>query len=174
MVSRMTLRVVTAFVFLAGLGLAGLRAAEADAAAAFEQQVADVVAGPKVTVVHFWAPWCPNCRAEMAPDGWAKFIGENPDVTFVFLNVWHRGQDPAPKLAAGNLGGQPNLRLLTHPVASSRSGEKLAQFLGLPLTWIPTTWVFRDGKLRFAFNYGEIRFPMLQQAITDSRDAWKH
>jgi thiol-disulfide isomerase/thioredoxin len=140
-----------------------------------EQEVGAIVAGPHVTIVHFWAPWCPNCRAEMTPDGWAKFIGANPDVKVVFLNIWHRGQDPAPKLAAGNLGAQPNLTLLTHPSATSKAGpERMNTFLGLPVTWLPTTWVFRDGKLRYALNYGEVRFEMLQQLVNDARDKWSH
>jgi hypothetical protein len=50
--------------------------------------------------------------------------------------------------------------------------DRLNTFLGLPVTWIPTTWVFRDGKLRVAFNYGEIRFPVLQQMIADAQRAW--
>jgi thiol-disulfide isomerase/thioredoxin len=139
-----------------------------------EQQVAEIVAGPQVTIVHFWAPWCPNCRAEMTPDGWAKFIGANPEVKFVFLNIWHRDQDPAPRLRDGGLGDQPNLLLLTHPNASRAQADRLNTFLGLPVTWIPTTWVFREGRLRFALNYGEVRFDVLQTLVNDSRDAWKH
>lgn len=143
-----------------------------DPAGDMEKAVAALVAGPQVTVVHFWAPWCPNCRAEMAPDGWAKFVGANPEVKVVFLNLWHRGQDPAPKLTAGGLGAQPNLLLLTHPNPSSLEATRLNSFLGLPLTWIPSTWVFRAGKLRVAFNYGEIRFPVLQQMVDDARENW--
>src|SRR3954468_21842061 len=63
-----------------------------------EKEIAAVVAGPQVTVIHFWAPWCPNCKAEMNPEGWAKFIGDNAKVRFVFINVWHKNEDPAPKL----------------------------------------------------------------------------
>ena len=47
-------------------------------------------------------------------------------------------------------------------------------FLGQPVSWIPTTWVFRDGNLRYALNYGELRFPLLQQLIRDSSDKWEH
>ena len=151
-----------------------LRAAE-PAIDSLEMQVADLVAGPQVTVVHFWAPWCPNCRAEMSPDnGWAKFIAANPAVQFVFLNIWHKGQDPAPRLSAAGLGPQPNLLLLTHPNPSRLAADRLNSFLDLPVTWVPTTWVFREGKLRVAFNHGEIRFPVLQQMVDDARNEWDH
>jgi thiol-disulfide isomerase/thioredoxin len=143
-----------------------------DPAAKLEQAVAALVAGPQVTVVHFWAPWCPNCREEMRPEGWAKFVEANPGVQVVFLNIWHKGQDPAPKLAAGGLGSQPNLRLLTHSNPSRLEADRLNSFLGLPLTWVPSTWIFRSGQLRVAFNYGEIRFPVLQQMVDDAREAW--
>lgn len=140
-----------------------------------EMQVADLIAGPQVTVVHFWAPWCPNCRAEMDPaGGWAKFLADNPKVKVVFVNIWHKGQDPAPRLATAGLGGQPNLLLLTHPNPSRLAADRLNSFLGLPVTWVPTTWVFREGKLRVAFNYGEIRFPVLQQMVDDARNEWEH
>jgi thiol-disulfide isomerase/thioredoxin len=147
---------------------AGLRAADAP----LEKEVADIIAGPQVTVVHFWAPWCPNCQAEMAPAGWARFIAANPGVKFVFINIWHKNQNPLPMLTAAGLGAQPNLRLLTHPNPSKLGADRLNTFLGLPITWIPTTWVYRDGKLRTAFNYGEIRWPVLQQLLDDARDQW--
>jgi thiol-disulfide isomerase/thioredoxin len=142
-------------------------------ASPLETEVGVLVAKPTVTVVHFWAPWCPNCAAEMTPDGWARFIAANPSVQFVFLNVWHRGLDPAPKLRAAGLGDQANLLLRTDPNPSSRDAGKLGLFLGLPVTWLPTTWIFRDGRLRFALNYGEIHFPMLQTLVDDTRDKAK-
>jgi hypothetical protein len=43
-----------------------------------------------------------------------------------------------------------------------------------PLSWIPTTWVFKGGDLRYALNYGEVRFPVLQQMISDSLSGWEH
>lgn len=138
----------------------------------FERDVAAIAAGPQVTIIHFWAPWCPNCRAEMTPDGWAKFIADNPKVQVVFINFWHRGDDPAPKLAAAGLGSQPNLRLLTHPNPSRLAADRANSFLGLPVTWLPSTWVYRDGKMRVAFNYGEIRFPVLQQMVDDATKKW--
>lgn len=137
-----------------------------------EKEITGVVAGPQVTVIHFWAPWCPNCKAEMAPEGWAKFIGDNPKVHFVFINVWHKNEDPKPKLAAAGLGSQANLRLITHPNASRLAADRVNEFMGLPLTWLPSTWVYREGRLRFAFNYGEIRFPVLQQLVDDTTKKW--
>ena len=155
------------------LAVVGLLRAAAPAVDPLEMQVANQIARPQVTVVHFWAPWCPNCRAEMNPgDGWVKFIVANPTVKVIFLNVWHKGQDPAPRLAAAGLGPQPNLLLLTHPNPSRLAADRLNAFLGLPLTWVPTTWVFRESKLRVAFNYGEIRFPVLQQMVDDARNEW--
>ncbi len=160
-------------VALAALVICGpLRSADRPADAKFEQQLTDLVAGPQVTVVHLWAPWCSNCRHEMQPDGWARFVAEHPAVRVVFVNIWHAGQDPAPKLAAAALGGQPNFTALTHPNASRTAGERIGGLLGLPVSWVPTTWVFRDGGLRYAVNYGEIRFPMLDQMVRDARAKW--
>jgi thiol-disulfide isomerase/thioredoxin len=157
-------------IWLAALGAAALlRATEAP----LERQVEEMIAGPDVTVVHFWAPWCPNCRAELGPAGWAAFVGANPGVKVVFIDIWHKGQDPKPRLDAAGLGAQPNLVLLTHPNASRVAAERLNTFLGLPVTWIPSTWVYRAGKLRFVFNYGEIRFPVLQQMVDDARGNWE-
>ena len=139
-----------------------------------EKEVAAIVAGPQVTVVHFWAPWCPNCQAEMSPEGWARFIAANPEVRFVFLNIWTKGMDPAPKLAAAGLGAQPNLLLLTHPNPARKKDERLQSFLGQPLTWIPTTWVYKEGKLYYALNYGEVHFDVLQRCLDDSTEKWEH
>jgi thiol-disulfide isomerase/thioredoxin len=152
--------------------VSGAAWAETDSGVEIERRIADVVARPEVTIVHFWAPWCPNCKNEMRPDGWAKFVSDNPGVKVVFLNVWHGGQDPAPKLAAAKLGEQANFVAITHPNASRKAGEKLENFLGLPVGWVPTTWVYRAGKLRYALNYGEVRFDMLQQMANDAAAKW--
>lgn len=146
--------------------------ADTRSADAVEREIAAIAGRPEVTVVHVWAPWCSNCRREMREDGWAKFVRENPDVTVVFVNIWHADQDPAPKLAAGGLGGQPNFVALTHPNPSRRPGQRLESLLGFPITWVPSTWVMRDGRLRYALNYGEVRFEMLQQMVEDARRKW--
>ena len=147
-----------------------LRGAEPSA---IEQQVAERVQSSKVTLVHFWAPWCSNCKAELANKGWSTFIARNPDVNVVFITIWHGEQgDGRAVLEQNGVGPQKNFQLLVHPNASRRNEERVNSFLGLPVTWIPTTWVFREGTLRYALNYGELRFPMLQQMVEDARGNW--
>ena len=160
------------FVVVLGCGAGFAANAAPTPSDAFEQALLERVAKPDVTVVHLWAPWCPNCRNEMTPNGWAKFLADHPAVQVVFVNIWHASQDPAPKLKAGGLGGQPNFVALTHPNGSRLADEKLDHLLGLPVTWVPTTWVFRAGKLRYALNYGEVRFDMLHQMVEDAATKW--
>lgn len=164
-------RLVPLLLLLAALGSAS-RAAD-DPVQALEKEVAALVAGPRVTVVHFWAPWCGNCKAELANNGWSTFIDTNAETRFVFITAWHN-DDGRALLEKNGVVARENFRLFLHPNPSRKSGEKMTQFLGLPVSWLPTTWVFRDGKLRYALNYGEVRFPVLQQLIRDADDAWKH
>lgn len=67
---------------------------------------------------------------------------------------------------------QPNVTVLADP--GPRGQDKIKQFAGLPLSWIPTTWIYKGGELRYALNYGEIHFPVLQQMLTDSESEWSH
>jgi len=138
-----------------------------------EETVAAAIKAPGVTVVHFWAPWCPNCKAELSNGGWSGFIAAHPDVHFIFVTSWNPADGHA-LLAQNGVGNEANFTLLLHPNGSKKAADKMSQFLGLPVSWIPTTWIFRDGKMRFALNYGEVRFPVLDQFIGDSTDAWKH
>lgn len=138
-----------------------------------EEQVAAVTAGPQVTVVHFWAPWCPNSRAELAKEGWGTFVASNLDVKFVFVTMWS-ADDGKTLLAESGVEDRGNLLRLRHPQASRKAGERAEVFMDLPVTWLPTTWVFRGGRLCYAFNYGEVRFPMLQQAVRDAAEKWEH
>lgn len=164
------------FLLALGLSLPALRAADAAptdlarAAQALEERIAAVVAAPTITVVHFWAPWCPNCREELAHGGWKKAIEANPDVQFVFITTWNDGQgDGRAMLEKFGVGGQKNFQLHLHPNGSRKEEDKMTKFLGLPVTWLPGTWIFRGGKMRFALNYGELRFPILQQLLDDTK-----
>jgi thiol-disulfide isomerase/thioredoxin len=136
-----------------------------------EAAVKELVASKDVTVVHFWAPWCSNCIVEQKDNGWAGFIERNPRVRFVFIEAWNDGKDSRDSLTKYNIGAQPNLTLLVDP--RPRRGEgRMRAFMGLPVTWLPSTWVFREGRLSFAFNHGEIRFPILQQLVDDAGADW--
>ena len=136
-----------------------------------EHQVAEAVQGPQVTVVHFWAPWCPNSQAELGNQKWSRLIEVNRDVKFIFVTV-RSPLDGAKELAEYGVGGEPTFTLLHHPNQVKDGAGAIQAFMGQPLTWIPTTWVFRDGKLCYALNYGEVRFLLLQQLIRDAAEKW--
>jgi thiol-disulfide isomerase/thioredoxin len=155
----------------AALALAAGNLGAEEVRGSVERTLQDAVQSAKVTVVHFWAPWCPNCKAELADGGWSRFIAANPDVNFVFVTIWSPA-DGRDVLERNGVGAEPNLVVLHHPNGSRVRGQMVSQMLGMPISWIPTTWVFREGKLRYAMNYGELRFPMLEQFIKDSSDSW--
>ena len=130
--------------------------------------------GSGLNVVHFWAPWCPNCLAELKNGGWAEFIQRNPTTHFTFVAIWNKGEDGRAALEKVGVGNQPNVAIVADPNPSRDKETKTQQFLSLPVTWIPTTWVFKGGKLYYALNYGEVRFPMLQQMLEDADANWSH
>ena len=140
------------------------------AASPAEQQVAEAIKAQGLSFVHLWAPWCGNCQAELKSGGWTKTVKDNPEVKFYFVSVWNGGDDGRATLAKYEIAQQPNVTILADP--GSRGAGHIKQFAGLPLSWIPTTWIFKGGDLRYAVNYGEIRFPVLQQFIADSSSEW--
>src|SRR6266700_3359302 len=115
---------------------------------AAEQTVAEAIKGQHLSVVHLWAPWCSNCQAELKGGGWIKMV-KKFEIT-----------------------DQPNVTILADP--GPRGQNHIKQFAGLPLSWIPTTWIYKGGDLRYALNYGEVRFPVLQQFLDDSESEWSH
>ena len=137
-----------------------------------EQQVIEAIKAPELSVVHLWAPWCSNCQAELKSGGWLKMVKDNPQVKFYFVSVWNGGEDGRAMLTKFQIADQPNVRILADP--GPRTGNKIKQFAGLPLSWIPTTWIYKGGDLRYALNYGEVRFPVLQQFLADSKSEWSH
>ena len=139
-------------------------------AAPAEQQVSSAIKAPALSIVHLWAPWCSNCQAELKSGGWTKMVKDNPDVKFYFVSVWNSGDDGRATLAKYDLAQQSNVTILADP--GPRAADHIRQFAGLPVSWIPTTWLFKGGDLRYALNYGEIRFPVLQQLISDSNSDW--
>ena len=164
---------VKLILFFLGVVFTSVCAAAADLLP-IEKQVAEIAKSPKATVVHFWAPWCPNCYGELKNKGWSTFIDANPNVNFVFVTSWTGDNgDGRAMLEKLGVGPQKNFQLLLHPNASRRDEDKMNSFLGMPMLWLPATWVFRDGKLRYALNYGEVRFPILQQLVKDAVSKWE-
>lgn len=135
-----------------------------------ETQVAEAIKVPGLSVVHLWAPWCSNCQSELKSGGWLKTIKENPQVKFYFVSVWNGGEDGRAMLAKFQIADQPNVTIVADP--GPRREGKIRRFLDLPLSWIPSTWVFKGGDLRYALNYGEVRFDVLQQFFADSNSEW--
>lgn len=154
------------------LSAAFINAGFATAASRAEQQLVEAIKAPSLTVVHLWAPWCSNCQAELKSGGWTKMVKENPQVRFLFVSVWNAGEDGRAMLKKFEIGDQPNVTIIADP--GPRGAGKIKQLAGLPLSWIPTTWVYKGGDLRYALNYGEVRFDVLQQFLADSNSEWSH
>ena len=136
------------------------------------QQVTEAIKSADLSVVHLWAPWCSNCKAELKSGGWTKMVKENPQVRFYFVSVWNGGEDGRATLKQYEIADQPNVTIVADP--GPRGANHIKQFAGLPVSWIPTTWIYKGGDLRYALNYGEIRFPVLQQFLADSGSKWEH
>ena len=96
---------------------------------AVERQVADAVKAPGVTVVHLWAPWCSNCKDELANQGWSTFIAAHPDVNFVFVTVWN-DEMGREVLAQNGVGAEKNFTLLLHP-----NGSRLRETADEDVPW---------------------------------------
>jgi thiol-disulfide isomerase/thioredoxin len=138
-----------------------------------EQTILEAIKSPDLSVVHLWAPWCSNCQAELKSGGWLKMVKENPQVKFYFVSVWNNGEDGRAILQKYQITDQSNIIILADP--GPRKGEnKIKHFAGMPLSWIPTTWIYKGGDLRYALNYGEVRFDVLQQFLEDSKSEWSH
>jgi len=159
-----------AFLFSAAFSMISVTAVLAESPA--EKELAGPVKAPGLSVVHLWAPWCSNCQAELKSGGWLKAIKENPQVKFYFVSVWNSGEDGRAMLTKFEIAGQPNVTILADP--GPRREGKIKRFLDLPLSWIPTTWIFKGGDVRYALNYGEVRFDVLQQMLADSNSEWEH
>jgi thiol-disulfide isomerase/thioredoxin len=153
--------------------LALLAVASLHAESSAEQRILEAIKSPDLTVVHLWAPWCSNCQAELKSGGWLKMVKDNPQVKFYFVSVWNNGEDGHAILQKFQITDQANVTILAD--SGPRKGEnKIKQFAGMSLSWIPTTWIYKGGDLRYALNYGEVRFPVLQQFLEDSKSEWSH
>ena len=169
--SKPRLLIILAMVFTVS-GYAVAQNPDATPGPTAEQKIVEAIKSPNLSLVHLWAPWCSNCQAELKSGGWATVIKENPNVRFYFVSVWNGGDDGRAMLEKVQITNLPNVTVLADP--GPRGANHIKQFAGLPVSWIPTTWIYKGGDLRFALNYGEIRFPVLQQMLTDSNASWSH
>ena len=137
-----------------------------------EAAVQATIAADGVHVVHFWAPWCDNSTAELA-EGWYEVVEAHPDVTFSFVTLWN-GDDVGHETLDRYAIPERAARLVV-PAEQPPKGERQTEFLGLPVSWIPTTWVFnRNGQLATAFNYGEVSPEGLTSALEGAASDWPH
>jgi hypothetical protein len=137
-----------------------------------ERAVLDRISGEGLHVVQLWAPWCSNSIAPLER-GWSGLVERQPEVAFTFVTVWNGGASGAEELA--RLGLAERVTEVTAPETGTREDKPGRQrhFLGLPLTWIPTTWVFRPGgELAFAFHYGETEAEDVERALAAARQTW--
>ncbi len=143
-----------------------------------EQAVHERVSADGVHVVRLWAPWCGNSRAELEA-GLYETIEAHPDVTFSFVTIWNDARDGASMLARYGItptdDGRVTVAAQPDRGPSGDRDLRRRSFLGVPLSWTPTTLVYnRGGKLAYAFAYGEVSPEMLDQAIADARNDWMH
>lgn len=137
-----------------------------------EAQVQEVIQTDGLHVVHFWAPWCSNSERELA-QGWADLVEDNPAVTFTFVTVWNDGKNAASLLDEYNIPDR--VTEVTQPDLgpSDDRGQRRRAFLGFPVTWVPSTWIFhQNGELAFAMNYGEMEMETIQTLIDATRTEW--
>lgn len=138
--------------------------------ASVEAAVRAQVAQDGVHVVHFWAPWCDNSLNELRA-GWYEVVDAHPDASFTFVTIWNDGEVGEDALTRFAIPGRVT-RLVVDGARPLREDRRMT-FLGLPVSWIPTTWVFnRNGLLATAFNHGEATPAQLNDAIEAAGRSW--
>jgi len=147
-------------------------AVTADAPTEAEQTVQELLKEDGVHVVHFWAPWCPNAKNELGA-GWGDLIRNNENVSFVFVSVWSDGKDGASVLSQYDIPDRVTTLTLPDTGPSDDKDKRRREFLGLPFTWTPSTWIFhKNGELAFAMNYGEMKMSTVQTLIDNTQADW--
>ena len=136
-----------------------------------EARVREIVQSGGIEVVVFWAQWCENSLSQLER-GLAEVIRVNDDVEFTFVSLWDEGCDGAEALREHGI--PERARILAQPGVGEDDPKEMRckDFLGLPVTWIPTTWVFREGTLAYAFNYGEVTREQFDAALAGARSDW--
>ena len=135
-----------------------------------EEAVRATIAQDGVHVVHFWAPWCDNSLNELRA-GWYEVVDAHPDASFTFVTIWNGAEVGEETLTRFAIPERVT-RLVVDGPRPERAQRRMT-FLGLPVSWIPTTWVFnRNGLLATAFNHGEATPAQLTEAIEAAGRSW--
>jgi len=125
-----------------------------------------------VHVLHFWAPWCDNSMREL-DTAWPDLVARYPDVRFTFVTVWDDGRSARETMRAHGLPETIGEVTIPDPGPSEVKENRRREVLGLPLTWIPSTWIFhKNGQLAFALNYGEMDAGTLGTLLEATWRAW--
>lgn len=127
-----------------------------------------------IHVVRFWNPECGNSLSELQ-NGLYQAIENNPEVSFTFVTVWNDEEAGQDVLDRHLIPERVTVLVQPDNGPSEDRDNRRYEFLGLPVTWTPSTRIYhRNGVLAYAFNYGEQSPETLQQAIENTRDEWKH
>lgn len=141
-----------------------------------EQAVWDVIREDGLHIVHFWAPWCHNSRGEFAERWWPAFVADHEDVSVSFVTVRNGGEVGDEMLDRFDIPAR--VLRLAHPGPHRYDEPDDAPrptFLGRPVDWTPTTWIFhRNGSLAYAINYGEVTPELLTTLLEHARQDWAH
>ena len=147
---------------------------EADSLTETERAVLQIIERDGIHVVRFWNPGCGNSLSELR-GGLYRAIEHNPDVTFTFVTVWNDLESGRDVLERHLIPDRVTVLVQPDDGPSDDRRNRRYEFLGLPVTWTPSTRIYhRNGVLAYAFNYGEPSPEALQQAIDDTRNMWKH
>ena len=139
-----------------------------------ERTVQQIIEGDGIHIVRFWNPDCGNSLNELQ-HGLYEAIENNPEVTFTFVTVWNDEETGQDVLDRYFIPERVNVLVQPDDGPSEVIGNRRYEFLGLPVTWTPSTRIYhRNGVLAYAFNYGEQSPETLQQAIDNTRSAWAH
>lgn len=130
-----------------------------------EAFVQDRIEEEGLHVVHFWGPRCSSSPNEL-DNGWKTLVADNPNVTFTFVSACNDNENGAALLDDYAL---PNrVADVTQPDLgpSGNEASRRHSFLSLPVTRIPSTWIFhRNGELAFAMNYGTMEMDTIQSLL---------
>ena len=136
-----------------------------------ERKVRAILDEGETEVVVFWAAWCGNSISQLER-GLAEAVAEHENVGFTFVSLWDEGRDGADTLRAYDVPSRARIFAQPGVGQDAPKEDRRKDFLGLPVTWIPTVWVFREGTLAYAFNYGEVSREQLDAAIEGARSSW--